>query len=88
MFFQDLLVGAGALALAFGVADSIRHYFPNYIRLLTAALIMFTVDAVFPQFSIIYQPGVIVGSSVAFGFGVWYLNRQRVIRQDGTRDNG
>jgi len=78
-FFQDFLVGVGALGIAFGVADTIRHYFPNYIRLMTAGLIMFTVDALIPQFSMLHLPGVIVGSSVA---------KRAVIRQDGTRDNG
>jgi len=51
MFFSDLFLGVGSLAVAFAVADSIRHYFPNSIRLITAGLIVFTVDALVPQFS-------------------------------------
>ena len=88
MFIQDLLVGAGALAIAFGVADSLRHYFPNSIRLITAGLIVFTVDALVPGWSILHLPGVIVGGGVAATFGVWYLRRGRVVRQDGTIDHG
>lgn len=88
MFFQDLFVGVGAMTLAFIAADSIRHYFPNTIRFITAGLIVFTVDALVPQFSILNVPGVLVGGTVAAVAGVWYLRRRRVVRQNGSIDNG
>lgn len=87
-FFEDLLVGMGAMTLAFIAADALRHYFPNTIRFITAGLIVFTVDAFVPQFSILHLPGVIVGAVAIAAGGIWYLRKQRVVRQDGTIDNG
>ncbi len=88
MFFQDFFVGVGAMTLAFIAADSLRHYFPNTIRFITAGLLVFTVDALIPQFSILYLPGVLLGGGIAAIGGILYLRRQRVVRQDGTIDNG
>ncbi len=88
MFIEDLLVGMGAMTLAFIAADSIRHYFPNTIRFITAGLLVFTVDALVPQFSILNLPGVLIGGALAAAGGIWHLRRKRVVRQDGTMDNG
>lgn len=88
MFFQDFFVGVGALTLAFVAADALRHYFPNTIRFITAGLLVFTVDALIPQFSILHLHGVWLGGVVAAAGGIWYLRKRRVVRQDGTIDNG
>jgi predicted membrane channel-forming protein YqfA (hemolysin III family) len=88
MFFQDLLVGMGAMTVAFIAADALRHYFPNVIRFITAGLIVFTVDALVPGWSILHLPVVILGGAVTAAGGIWYLNKQRVVRQDGTIDHG
>jgi hypothetical protein len=82
-FFQDVFVGIGALSVAFAVADMIRHYLPNYIRFLTAGLLLFTVDALIPQFSILTLPGVMLGAGAAAFFGIWFLRKRAIIGQDG-----
>lgn len=86
-FFSEAITAVGAIGLAFGAADMIRHYYPNSYRLLTAVLIVGTADAFVPQFSIL-DPGFITGMVAATAFGVWFLRRGRVVRQDGTIDNG
>ncbi len=88
MFFQDFFVGVGAMALAFIAADALRHYFPNTIRFITAGLLVLAVDVFIPQWSILNVPGVLVGGGIAAAGGIWYLRKQRVVRQDGTIDNG
>ncbi len=88
MFFQDFFVGVGAMALAFIAADALRHYFPNTIRFITAGLLIFAVDALTPHFSVLHLPGVWIGAGIAAASGVWYLRKKRVVRQDGSIDNG
>lgn len=86
-FFQDAFTAIGALALAYGAADMIRHYLPNYYRVFVPILILGAVDAYVPQFSFLSW-GFQLGLLVAVSFMVWYLRRGRVRRQDGSVDNG
>jgi len=88
MFFQDLFVGIGAMAIAFVAADLLRNYFPNSTRFITAGLLIFAVDALTPHFTVLHLPGVWVGCGIAAAAGIWYLRKKRVRRQDGTIDNG
>ena len=83
-FFQDLFIGIGALAVSFAVADMIRHYLPNYIRFLTAGLLLFTADALIPGCSILHLDGVLIGAVLAAAFGVWFLHKRAIIDQEGN----
>lgn len=86
-FFNDALAATGAVALAFAGTDLLRTYYPNWFRLAVPVTLLAAVDAYIPQFSFLtwgFQAGVFASIT----FGVWFLRRKSVIRQDGTRDNG
>ncbi len=86
-FINDALVATGAVALAFAFTDLVRTYYPNYYRVIVPVLLLGAVDAYVPQFTFLswgFQTGVFA----SIGFGIWFLRRKAVIRQDGSRDNG
>jgi hypothetical protein len=86
-FIESAFTAVGSLALAYAAADMVRHYLPNYYRVLTPILILGAVDAYVPQFTMLdwgFQTGLAVGVT----FALWYLRKKRVVRQDGTIDNG
>jgi len=86
-FFADLFTSIGALGVAFVAVDAIRHYAPNYYRVIFPAVALAAADAYVPQFSIL-APGWIVGTILGTGI-LWYtLRGKRVVRQDGSIDNG
>ena len=86
-FFQDAITAVGAITLAYGAADMIRHYLPNYYRVLFPLLMVGMIDAYVPQFSILTW-GFQIGTAVTVTFLLWYLRKKRVVRQDGSIDNG
>ena len=86
-FISDAFTAVGVVALAFAVTDLLRTYFPNWFRLAVPITVIAAVDAYIPQFSFLtwgFQAGVFA----AISGGLWYLRKRRVIRQDGTVDNG
>ena len=86
-FLSDAFTAVGAVGIAFAGTDLLRSYFPNYFRIAVPVVLLAAVDAYVPQFSFLTW-GFQVGAFAAIGFGLWYLRRKTVIRQDGTRDNG
>ncbi len=86
-FFLSALNGVGALFIAGGVSELVREYIPNYHRILTPILMIVAVDAALPQITT-YTWGFQVGIGATVGLGLWWLRRGRVVRQDGTIDNG
>ncbi len=86
-FFSDAFTAVGVVAIAFAATDLIRTYFPNWFRLAVPVTLIAAVDAYIPQFSFLtwgFQAGVLA----AITGGLWYLRKRRVVRQDGTIDNG
>ncbi len=86
-FFQDAFTAIGALSLAAAVSEVARAKWPNWYRAIVPVVILGAADAYIPQFSFLswgFQTGIVA----AIGFGIWYLRKKSVIRQDGTRDNG
>ncbi len=86
-FFSDVFVAIGAVTIAFGATDLLRTYFPNWFRLAVPVTLLAAVDAYIPQFSFL-SIGFQVGIAAAISGGLWYLRKRRVVRQDGTVDNG
>ena len=86
-FFLDALNALGAILVAGGVSELVRSYFPNYHRVLTPILMIVAVDAAFSQFTTITW-GFQTGLAACVGLGLWWLRRGRVVRQDGSIDNG
>lgn len=86
-FLTDVLTAFGAVGIAFALTDLVRSYFPNYFRIAVPVVLITAVDAYVPQFSILTY-GWQVGIAGSIAFGMWYLRKRRVIRQDGTVDNG
>lgn len=86
-FFNDAFTAIGALSLAVAVSEVARSYWPNWYRVAVPVTLLAAVDAYIPQFTILSW-GFQAGVAVAFAFGMWFLRRRRVVRQDGTIDNG
>ena len=86
-FISDAFTAVGVVGIAFAVTDLLRTYFPNWFRLAVPVTLIAAVDAYIPQFSFLSW-GFQVGIAAAIIFGVWYLYKKRVIRQDGSVDNG
>ena len=86
-FLSDAFTAVGVVGLAFAGTDLLRTYFPNWFRLAVPVTLIAAVDAYIPQFSFLtwgFQAGVFT----AILGGLWYLRKRRVIRQDGTYDDG
>ena len=86
-FLTDAFTAVGVVGIAFAATDIIRMYFPNWFRLAVPVLLIAAVDAYIPQFTFLSW-GFQVGIAAAIYFGLWYLRKRRVVRQDGTWDNG
>ena len=86
-FFSDAFTAVGVVGIAFAGTDLLRTYFPNWFRLAVPVTLIAAVDAYIPQFSFLTW-GFQVGIAAAITFGLWYLRKKRVIRQDGSVDNG
>lgn len=86
-FFTDAFTAVGVVGIAFAGTDLLRTYFPNWFRLAVPVTLIAAIDAYIPQFSFLSW-GFQAGIAAAITFGVWYIRKRGVIRQDGTRDNG
>ncbi len=86
-FFETAVMAVGFLGLAYGAADMLRHYLPNYYRVFTPVLILGAADAYIPYFDFMTW-GFQVGLAVGITGLMLFLRRGRVRRQDGTIDNG
>jgi len=86
-FLSDAFTAVGVVGIAFAGTDLLRTYFPNWFRLAVPVTLIAAVDAYIPQFSFLSW-GFQAGIAGAIFFGMWYLRKCRVIRQDGSVDNG
>ncbi len=85
--FQDAFTAIGALSLAAALSEVARAKWPNWYRAIVPVVILGAADAYIPQFTMLSW-GFQIGLAVAVSFGIWFLRRRRVVRQDGTHDNG
>jgi len=86
-FINDAFMAVGIVTIAFAGTDLLRTYFPNWFRLAVPVCLLAAVDAYIPHFSFLTW-GFQAGIAVAVTGGLWYLRKRRVVRQDGTIDNG
>ncbi len=87
MFFQDAMTAVGVVAIALAGTDLLRTYIPNWFRLAVPVTVLAAVDAYVPYFDFMSW-GFQAGIAAAISGGLWYLRKRRVVRQDGTIDNG